>query len=127
MSFNNKFTERSEKALRLANEATIELGHGYVGSEHLLLGLVREGGGVAAKALTKNGITDEKIINKIEELVGVDYTQNPKQIGGMTPRTKHIIELGFTEAQRMGHNFIGTEHILMGILREGDSVAMRIL
>jgi len=127
MSFNNKFTERSEKALRLANEATIELGHGYVGSEHLLLGLVREGGGVAAKALTKNGVSDEKIINKIEELVGVDYTQNPKQIGGMTPRTKHIIELGFTEAQRMGHNFIGTEHILMGILREGDSVAMRIL
>jgi len=127
MSFNNKFTERSEKALRLANEATIELGHGYVGSEHLLLGLVREGAGVAAKALMKNGVTDDKIIQKIEELVGVDYSQNPKQIGGMTPRTKHIIELGFTEAQRMGHNFIGTEHILMGILREGDSVAMRIL
>ncbi len=127
MSFNNKFTERSEKALRLANEATIELGHSYVGSEHLLLGLVREGGGVAAKALMKNGISDEKIIQKIEQLVGVDYTQNPKQVGGMTPRTKHIIELGFTEAQRMGHNFIGTEHILMGILREGDSVAMRIL
>jgi len=127
MSFNNKFTERSEKALRLANEATIELGHSYVGSEHLLLGLVREGGGVAAKVLMKNGLTDEKVINKIEELVGVDYSQNPKQVGGMTPRTKHIVELGFAEAQRMGHNFIGTEHILMGILREGDSVAMRII
>ncbi len=127
MAYNNRFTERAQKALQLASEAAASMGHSYIGSEHILLGLVREGGGVAAKALVSSGITDEKVVGKIEELIGVDYTGTKTQGGEMTPRTKRIIELGWTEAQRMGQSYIATEHILMGILREGDSVAMRIL
>lgn len=127
MAYNNRFTESAEKALQLANESAAQMGHSYIGSEHILLGLVREGNGVAAKTLAGSNISDEKVTSKIEELVGADYTQTQTQIEGMTPRTKRIIELGWAEAQRMGHNYIGTEHLLMGILREGDSVAMRIL
>ncbi|NLB81646.1 MAG: ATP-dependent Clp protease ATP-binding subunit [Clostridiaceae bacterium] len=127
MAFNNRFTEHAENALQHANEAALKLGHGYIGSEHILLGLVRQGTGVAAKALMTFGITSEKIVSKIEELIGVNSDKVDIQAIGMTPRTKRIIELGWSEAQRMGHNYIGTEHLLMGILREGDSVAMRIM
>ncbi|MDR0405498.1 MAG: ATP-dependent Clp protease ATP-binding subunit [Clostridiales bacterium] len=127
MAYDNKFTERAERALQLSNEAAARMGHNYIGSEHLLLGLAREGSGVAAKTLASVNITEEKIVGKIEELVGADYTQTKTRASGMTPRTKRILELGWSEAQRMGHNYIGTEHLLLAILREGDSVALRIL
>ncbi|OQB15244.1 MAG: Negative regulator of genetic competence ClpC/MecB [Firmicutes bacterium ADurb.Bin193] len=127
MAYNNRFTERAEKALQLAHRAAEQMGHDYIGSEHILLGLVREGTGVAAKALSSAGVTEDKVISKTEELVGADYTKTDVKIGGMTPRTKRILELSWVEAQRLGHSYIGTEHILMGLLSEGDSVAIRIL
>ncbi|MCK9478872.1 MAG: ATP-dependent Clp protease ATP-binding subunit [Firmicutes bacterium] len=127
MAFSNRFTEHAERALQLANEAALKLGHGYIGSEHILLGLVQEGNGVAAKALTSFGVTGERIVAKIEELIGINPEGVDVKAIGMTPRTKRILELGWSEAQRMGHSYIGTEHLLMGMLREGDSVAMRIM
>jgi len=122
MAYNNRFTEHATKALKLANKAALKLGHGYIGSEHILLGLIHEGSGVAAKALATTGITGERVIGKIEELIGITSEKVDVSAIGMTPRTKRILELGWNEAQKMGHNYIGTEHLLMGILREGDSV-----
>jgi ATP-dependent Clp protease ATP-binding subunit ClpC len=127
MAFYNRFTERAEKALQLANSSAIDMGHGYIGTEHVLLGLVREGEGVAAKALANFNISEDKIVSKIEELIGTQFSAQPSVPIGMTPRTKRVIELAWLEAQRMGQGYIGTEHILLGLLREGDSVAIRIL
>ncbi|MBZ4646645.1 MAG: ATP-dependent Clp protease ATP-binding subunit ClpC [Petroclostridium sp.] len=125
-TFENRFTERAEKALRIAHESAMELGHNYVGTEHILLGLLKEGGGVAARVLQNQGITEEKVIRRIGELIGISE-KTGEQPAGLTPRTKRVLELSFVEARRMGHNYIGTEHILLGIMREGESVAVRIL
>lgn len=121
-----KFTERAEKAMTIAQESASQLGHNYVGTEHLLLGLVREGGGIAARVLQNNEVTEEKIIKEIEDLIGRGE-ETGSQPAGLTPRTKRVLELSFRESGRMGHNYIGTEHIILGILREGESVAVRIL
>jgi len=121
-----RFTEKAERAISLAQESAARLGHSYVGTEHLLLGLLKEGTGVAARVLQSQGVTEDKIVAQIEELIGrgdfagkgpVDYT----------PRTKRVLELSLNEARRLGHNYIGTEHLLLGIMREGESVAVRIL
>ncbi len=121
-----RFTERAQTALRLAQEASAELGHGYVGSEHLLLGLVREGRGVAATVLRGAGLDAETVRDGIARLVGVGAPGGlPSQ--GLTPRCKKIIELALNEAARLGHHYVGTEHLLLGILREGDGVAVRVL
>ncbi len=121
-----KFTERAQTALRLAQEASSELGHGYVGSEHLLLGLSREGRGVAAKVLLGAGLSPEDIRAAIARMVGTGAPgSRPSQ--GLTPRCKKIIELSLSEAARLGHHYVGTEHLLLGILREGDGVAARVL
>ena len=121
-----RFTERAQAALRLAQECSAELGHGYVGSEHLLLGLAREGKGVAAKVLHAAGLSPDTLKSSIAGLVGVGAPGNaPSQ--GLTPRCKKIIELSLTEAARLGHHYVGTEHLLLGILREGDGVAVRVL
>ncbi|WHH58410.1 ATP-dependent Clp protease ATP-binding subunit [Petroclostridium sp. X23] len=125
-TFENRFTERAEKALRVANEVAMELGHNYVGTEHILLGLMKEGGGVAARVLQNQGISEEKVIKRVSELIGTSE-KTGEQPAGLTPRTKRVLELSFVEARRMGHNYIGTEHILLGIMREGESVAVRIL
>ncbi|NLY42692.1 MAG: ATP-dependent Clp protease ATP-binding subunit [Clostridiaceae bacterium] len=124
--FDNRFTERAEKALRMAHESAMEFGHNYVGTEHILLGLLREGGGVAARVLQSQGINSDRVARRIGELIGIGE-RTGEQPAGLTPRTKRVLELSFIEARRMGHNYIGTEHILLGILREGDSVAVRIL
>ncbi len=124
--FENKFTERAEKALKLGQESATGLGHNYVGTEHILLGLVKEGDGIASKVLQSNNVTEEKIVKRVLELVGVPQ-QVDGQPAGLTPRTKRVLELSFVEARRMGNNYIGTEHILLGIIREGESVAVRIL
>ncbi|MGE5474724.1 MAG: ATP-dependent Clp protease ATP-binding subunit [Ignavibacteriales bacterium] len=121
-----KFTERAEKAMAIAQESASQLGHNYVGTEHLLLGLIREGGGIAARVLQNNEVTEEKIIKEIEELIGRGE-ETGAQPAGLTPRTKRVLELSFRESGRMGHSYIGTEHIILGILREGESVAVRIL
>ena len=120
-----KFTNRAQKAIEYANKIAIELGHRYIGTEHLLYGLAKEGSGVAAKVLENQEVTDTAILEKIEELVGRET--KGKDTLGFTPRTKRVIEISFIEARKLGYNYIGTEHLLIGVLREGDSVAARIL
>ena len=121
-----KFTNRAEKAIAMAQECAAEFGHNYVGTEHLLCGLVREGTGLAYKVLEEQNVTEEKIEELIEELIGSE--QPLKNLpNGFTPRTKRVFEISFMEAKRMNNNYIGTEHLLLGILKEGDSVASRII
>ena len=126
MLFENRFTSRGEKVLRLAHESASSLGHGYVGSEHLLLGLVRENEGIAGKILKASGITEAALLSKLRELIGTG-TPGIMPPRGLTPRSKRIIEHAFNEASHMGSTYVGTEHILLGIIREGESSAIRIL
>lgn len=121
-----RFTEKAEKAIAYSQESAMLLGHNYVGTEHLLLGLVKEGSGVAARVLQSQGVTEEKVMKEIEELIGRSEETGQQPLG-FTPRTKRVLELSFREARRMGHNYIGTEHLLLGIMKEGESVAVRIL
>ena len=125
-SFENRFTKKAATALRLAQNSAIELGHSYVGTEHLLLGLMREGSGVAFTALSNLGITEDMISSKICELVETNPGIQP-QIGGFTPRTKKILEISLMEATRSGSKLIGTEHMLSAIIKEGSSVAVAVL
>lgn len=120
-----KFTNRAEKAINIANTIAAELGHNYIGTEHLLYGLIEEGSGVASKVLKDQGITSEIVLEKIDELIG--RSEEIDKPVGFTPRTKRVIENAFLEAKKMGNNFIGTEHLLIGIMIEGDSIAVRIL
>ena len=124
-----KFTKRAEKAIEIANEVAIQLGHNYIGTEHLLYGLIKEGSGIASKILENQGITSEQVLEEIEELIGSSRTL-VDLIGlnvGFTPRTKRVIENSFVEAKKQGSDYIGTEHLLIGIMREADSVAVRVL
>ena len=122
----NKFTPRAEEALRLSQEAAEELGHGYVGSEHLLLGLLREEDGVAHRVLSEFGVTDEMVCSVLQRSVGKGVSgAAPSQ--GLTPRAKSVVELAVSEAARMGSASIGTGHLLMGLLREGGNMGLRIL
>ncbi len=120
-----KFTSRAQKALEIANNIAQELGHSYIGTEHILYGLTEEGAGVAARVLENQGINSEDVKSKIEELIGVE--EPTEETLGFTPRTKRIIENSYIEARKLGYNYIGTEHLLIGIIKEGDSVAVRIL
>ncbi|MCX7842221.1 MAG: ATP-dependent Clp protease ATP-binding subunit, partial [Clostridia bacterium] len=121
-----RFTEKAEKAINFSQESAMKLGHNYVGTEHLLLGLVKEGSGVAARVLQSQGINEDKVLKEIEDLIGRGEESGQQPLG-FTPRTKRVLELSFKEARRMGHNYIGTEHLLLGIMKEGESVAVRIL
>ena len=120
-----KFTNRANKAIEIANDIALELGHSYIGTEHILYGLAKEGNGIASKVLENQNVTADDILNKIEELIGRD--EPIENIVDFTPRTKRVVESAFIEARRLGYNFIGTEHLLIGILREGDCVAAKIL
>ena len=120
-----KFTNRAKKAIEIANELAMELGHNYIGTEHVLYGLAKEGSGVASKVIENQSITPDMIIDKIVELIG--HEMPIEGTLGFTPRTKRVIENAFIETRKLGYNYIGTEHILIGILREADSVATRIL
>ena len=122
-----KFTNRAEQAIEIANDLAIELGHNYIGTEHLLYGLVKEGNGVAAKVLASQDITAENILAEIEELVGFNREDQGMSPVGFTPRTKRVLENAFLEARKLGTEFIGTEHLLIGIMREGDSIAVRVM
>lgn len=121
-----KFTKSAENAITISNDIAIELGHNYVGTEHLLYGLSKETNGVASKVLENQEVMPEGILEKIEELVGRGEEDNSATIG-FTPRTKRVIELAFREARKLGSDYIGTEHLLIGIMRETDSVAVRIM
>ena len=121
-----KFTSRAKEAIEYAQEEAVSLGHNYVGSEHILYGLIKEGSGVASRILTNQGITDENVENKIIEMIGKEVITSNETLG-FTPRSKRVIENSFIEAKKLGYDYIGTEHLLMGILREGDSIAVRIL
>ena len=105
-----KFTNRAEKAIELANEIALELGHTYIGTEHILYGLCKEGTGVASKVLANQDITDEDILQEIEMLIGTGEPLNPNESLGFTPRSKRVIENAFVEARKLGSEFIGTEH-----------------
>ena len=124
-----KFTNSAEQALEIANDLAAKLGHNYIGTEHILYGLVEEGNGVASKVLSNQGVTSEAVLRDIEELIGVSENGPIEDIDsiGFTPRSKRVIENSFIEARRLNSQYIGTEHILCGIMREGDSVAVRIM
>ena len=122
-----KFTARAEKALEYAQDIAMELGHNYIGTEHLLYGLIEEGTGVASKVLQNQNLTAEKVKDSIEEIVGVGESIEDSNEISFTPRTKRVIENAFLEARRLGTEYIGTEHLLIGIMKEGDCVATRIM
>ena len=122
----NKFSPRAEEALRLSQEAAGELGHGYVGTEHLLLGLMRESDGLAHTVLAEAGLTDDMLVEIIKKSVGVGLPgSNPAQ--GLTPRARRVVEIAMEDSVRGGYNYIGTEHLLAGLLREGNNMAVRML
>lgn len=122
----NRFTQRAQKVLQLAQEEAIRWKHESIGTEHILLGLIREGGGIAAKALEAIDVTPEMIERGIEELVGKG-TKDVGPIVHYTPRAKKVIELAVDESRKLGHAYIGTEHILLALIREGEGVAARVL
>src|SRR5919199_3774064 len=122
----DKFTERARKVLQLAQEEAQRFNHNYIGTEHLLLGLVREGEGVAAKVLGNLGIELTKVRSAVEFIIGRGERQVMGEIG-LTPRAKKVIELAVDEARRLGHHYIGTEHLLLGLIREGEGVAAGVL
>ncbi|MBR1497768.1 MAG: ATP-dependent Clp protease ATP-binding subunit, partial [Oscillospiraceae bacterium] len=125
MNGNDRFTERAKTAFEKAQEAAEAMGHSYVGSEHLLLGILREEAGQGARILRKNGLSDGLLTELVEKYVGRGEPGTP--ISGLSPRAKRVIELAIGDAGRLGHSFVGTEHLLMGILREPDSAAARII
>lgn len=122
----NRFTQRAQKVLQLAQEEAIRLKHKEIGTEHILLGLIREGGGIAAKALEAINISPQMIESGIEELVGKG-TEEVGPIVHYTPRAKKVIELSLDESRKLGHAYVGTEHILLALIREGEGVAARVL
>lgn len=122
----DKFTERARKALSLAHEEAARLNHNYLGTEHLLLGLIREGDGVAARVLTNMGVRLRKVRSRVVFIVGRGESPPQGEIGP-TPRTRRIIELAFDEATRQNHHYIGTEHLLLGLVRETEGLAASIL
>ena len=124
-----KFTNSASEALQIANELAARLGHSYIGTEHILYGLVEEQTGVASRVLEKQGLDCNNVLREIEELVGINEAgpiENLESIG-FTPRAKRIIENAYVEARRLNSEYIGTEHLLVGIMKEGDSVAVRIM
>ncbi|MGK5677399.1 ATP-dependent Clp protease ATP-binding subunit, partial [Micromonospora sp. URMC 106] len=121
-----RFTDRARRVVVLAQEEARMLNHNYIGTEHILLGLIHEGEGVAAKALESLGISLEGVRQQVEEIIGQGQ-QAPSGHIPFTPRAKKVLELSLREALQLGHNYIGTEHILLGLIREGEGVAAQVL
>jgi ATP-dependent Clp protease ATP-binding subunit ClpC len=121
-----RFTDRARRVVVLAQEEARMLNHNYIGTEHILLGLIHEGEGVAAKALESLGIALEGVRAQVEEIIGQGQ-QSPSGHIPFTPRAKKVLELSLREALQLGHNYIGTEHILLGLIREGEGVAAQVL
>ena len=121
-----RFTDRARRAVVLAQEEARMLNHNYIGTEHLMLGLLGEGEGVAAKALESLGISLDAVRAQVEEIIGQGQ-QAPSGHIPFTPRAKKVLELAKRESGALGHHYIGTEHILLGLIREGDGVAAQVL
>jgi ATP-dependent Clp protease ATP-binding subunit ClpC len=121
-----RFTDRARRVVVLAQEEARLLNHNYIGTEHILLGLIHEGEGVAAKALESMGISLERVRQQVEEIIGAGQSPPSGHIP-FTPRAKKVLELSLREALQLGHNYIGTEHILLGLIREGEGVAAQVL
>jgi len=121
-----RFTDRARRVIVLAQEEAKLLNHNYIGTEHLLLGLIHEGDGVAAKALESLGISLEAVREQVQDIIGKGQ-QKPGSHIPFTPRAKKVLELSLREALQLGHNYIGTEHILLGLIREGEGVAAQVL
>ena len=121
-----RFTDRARRVVVLAQEEARMLNHNYIGTEHILLGLIHEGEGVAAKAMESLGISLEAVRAQVEEIIGQGQ-QAPSGHIPFTPRAKKVLELSLREALQLGHNYIGTEHILLGLIREGEGVAAQVL
>lgn len=120
-----RFTQRAQKVLMLAQEEAKRFNHPYVGTEHILLGLISEGEGVAAKALASLGVQADKVRAMVEQSIG-QGEGTPREMA-LTPRVKRVLELSVDEARRMGTNYVGTEHLLLGLIREGEGVAAQVL
>jgi ATP-dependent Clp protease ATP-binding subunit ClpC len=121
-----RFTERARKVVVLAQEEARHFNHNYIGTEHLLLGLLREDEGVAARALGSLNVTLDEVREQVESIVGYGEEGTGGQ-APFTPRSKKVLELALREALQLGHNYIGTEHILLGLVRESEGVAARVL
>jgi ATP-dependent Clp protease ATP-binding subunit ClpA len=121
-----RFTDRARRVVVLAQEEARMLKHNYIGTEHILLGLIREAEGVAAKALESLGISLDAVRQQVEEIIGQGQ-QAPSGHIPFTPRAKKVLELSLREALQLGHDYIGTEHVLLGLIREGDGVAAQVL
>ncbi len=121
-----RMTERARQSVVLAQESARTLKHNYIGTEHVLLGLIREEEGLAAKVLVSLGLSEEKVQEQIIKIVGAGLDVTSGQIP-FTPRAKKVLELSLREALSLGHNYIGTEHVLLGLIRENEGVAARIL
>ena len=121
-----RFTDRARRVVVLAQEEARTLNHNYIGTEHVLLGLIHEGEGVAAKALESLGISLEAVRQQVEQIIGQGQ-QPPSGHIPFTPRAKKVLELSLREALQLGHNYIGTEHILLGLIREAEGVAAQVL
>ncbi len=123
----SRFTDRARKVLRLADEEARRLRHEYLGTEHILLGLVKEGSGVAANVLINLGVDLQKTRAEVENIIQV----GPECIAGrklpQTPRAKHVLQFAMEEARGLGHNYVGTEHLLLGVVREHEGVAAQVL
>ncbi len=121
-----KFSERARRVLSLAQEEAQRFNHNYIGTEHILLGLVRETEGVAALVLSNLNVELVKVRSAVEFIIGRGERPTPGEIG-LTPRAKKVIELAVDEARRLSHHYIGTEHLLIGLMREGEGVAAGVL
>src|SRR5690242_21278796 len=126
MQMFERFTDRARRVVVLAQEEARMLSHNYIGTEHILLGLIHEGEGVAAKALESLDISLEAVRAQVEEIIGQGQ-QAPSGHIPFTPRAKKVLELSLREALQLGHSYIGTEHILLGLIREGEGVAAQVL
>lgn len=122
-----RFTERARQVVILAKEEARTLNHNYIGSEHILLGLLREEEGLAARVLEAMGLQVERVRDRVIEIVGMPDSSGSESQLPFTPRARKILELALREALSLGHNYIGTEHVLLGLSREGDGIAMKIL
>lgn len=121
-----RFTERARQVIVLSQEAARELKHNYIGTEHFLIGLLREEEGIAARVLKKLGFTDDQVMSQIQRIIGEGEEATSGQIP-FTPRSKKIIEMALREALSLGHNYIGTEHLLLAFVRENEGVGARII
>ena len=118
-----RFSQRARRVLQLAQEEAERLSHNYIGTEHLLLGIVREENGIAGRVLRELGAKPDRVAEMVERMTGAGKRSTSERKLDLTPRTKQVIEFAVDEARKLGHSYIGTEHLLLGLMRQGDGVA----